>query len=345
MEGLVTAEPEAGTSVTELLAPVLRADFFLTDGRGLVTRWGARPARAFARDAKDVIGRPAFEAVVTGAGEWKRHLAGEAERPDSRVSATAAGEGFELELLVLPVLLNTSIDVSRLLEALGSDLTPEQRLARLERDHAEALRSLRNPPSDGRLAGLVIAYTAPDRPAAPSPVVGEPEERLSRIGELEREVAELRDRTDAALALAEHAIALADHRPAPSRPPPATTEGQAIGTIALDGRFEGINPAFESLVGYTEADFRHARWPSLADRDNVTEHRALLARLASGEIESARIETVYMHGQGLTVPVKGTLELVRADDGSPRHLRLSVDHEVTNSVAVSLPSAGDDAVF
>jgi hypothetical protein len=52
-----------------------------------------------------------------------------------------------------------------------------------------------------------------------------------------------------------------------------------------------------------------------------------------------------MHGQGLTVPVNGTLELVRADDGSPRHLRLSVDHEVAHSVAEALPGAGDDAVF
>ena len=102
---------------------------------------------------------------------------------------------------------------------------------------------------------------------------------------------------------------------------------QPLATIALDGRFESINPAFESLVGYTEADFRHARWPSLADREKLAEHRALLARLATGELESARVETVYMHGQGLTVPVKGKLELVRTEGGAPRHLQLSVDHD------------------
>ena len=192
----------------------------------------------------------------------------------------------------------------------------------------------------------MIAYTAPEREELPVPVVGEPEERLSRIGELEREVDELRERADAALELAEQALALVEHRSAPARPPPVAAEGQPQATIALDGRFETINPAFESLVGYSEADFRHARWPSLADRENVAEHRALLARLATGEIESARVETVYMHGQGLTVPVKGTLDLVRADDGSPRHLRLSVDHEVANgAVAEPLPGAGDDAVL
>ena len=39
----------------------------------------------------------------------------------------------------------------------------------MERDHAKALGSLVHPPSDGRLAGLVVAYTAPEReePAAP----------------------------------------------------------------------------------------------------------------------------------------------------------------------------------
>ena len=328
------------------LAPLLRADFFLTDGRGIVTRWGSRPARAFAREAEDVVGRPAFEVVVTGAGKWKRHLAGEGDRPGSRVSAKAVEGDFEVELLVLPVPLSQSLEMSRLLEGLGPDSPPKQQL---EHDHAEALNVLRDPPSSGDLAGLVVAYTAPERPGLPTPAVGEPEERLSRVGELEREVKELAERADSALALAEQALALVEHRSAPSQPPaapaaPATGQPQA--TIALDGRFESINPAFESLVGYSEADFRHARWPSLTDREKLSAHRALLAQLATGELESARVETVYMHGQGLTVPVNGMLELMRADDGSPGHLRLSVDHEVTDGPAAEpLASLGDDPVL
>ena len=62
----------------------------------------------------------------------------------------------------------------------------------------------------------------------------------------------------------------------------------------------------------------------MADRDNLVEHRRLLAQLAAGEVEQARIETLYLHGQGLIVPVHGTLELVR-EDGSPNHLLLTVD--------------------
>lgn len=328
------------------LAPLLRADFFLTDGRGIVTRWGSRPARAFAREAEDVVGRQAFEAVVTGAGKWASHLSGEGERPGSLVSATAVGEDFAVELLVLPVPLSESLEMSRLLEALALDLSPEERLARLERDHANALKVLREPPSTGRLAGLVVAYTAPEREELPVPVVGAPQEELTRMGELEREIEELRERADAALALAEQAIALVHHNAAPSAPAPEGAEGQPQATIGLDGHFESINPAFGALVGYSQEDFRHARWPSLADRDRIGEHRALLTRLATGEIETARVETVYMHGQGLTVPVKGTLELVRSEDGSPRHLLLSVDHQVTNgAVAEPLASVADDPVL
>ena len=133
------------------LAPLLRADFFLTDGRGIVTRWGSRPARAFAREAEDVVGRPAFEAVVSGAGKWKRHLAGETDRPGARVDATAVGEGFAVELLVLPVPLSESLEMSRLLEALGSELAPEAaaRPARARSRRRAGGAARRRPPTDG----------------------------------------------------------------------------------------------------------------------------------------------------------------------------------------------------
>ena len=99
---------------------------------------------------------------------------------------------------------------------------------------------------------------------------------------------------------------------------------QPLAVIALDGRFEHLNPAFCDLVGYTESEFRRARWPSPADRDNLVEHRRLQAALAAGEVEHARIDTVYLHGQGLIVPVSGTLDLVR-EDGRPSYLVLRVE--------------------
>lgn len=358
-DATATAERDERTSPEALLAPLLRADFFLTDGRGLVTRWGARPARAFAREAEDVVGRPAFEAVVSGAEGWVRYLAGEGEPPHPRVEATAVGEDFPVELLVLPVPLSESLEMSRLLEAMAPDLTPHERLDRMGRDHPAALervsaRAEGSPWDSDRLAGLVVAYTAPEREAQaappPPPAVGESEERLSRLGELEHqmadllelrgEIAALREQSEAALALAEQALALAEHRAdaasaaGPEReqdssPRPVreglddTDEPRAV--ISLDGRYEAINAAFEALVGYPEADFRRARWPSVTDRERLADHRATLTRLVTGDIEEAPVETVYMHGQGLTVPVKGVLELVRSDDGSPDHLLLSVD--------------------
>ena len=147
-------------------------------------------------------------------------------------------------------------------------------------------------PPTGRLAGLVVAYTTPERDeptehdAPATPAVGEGEERLSRLGELEREVATLRERADSR-ARARRAGARAGRPPRRLSAFGATPGARGIrrlpageGLIGLDGRFESINPAFEALVGYSDADFRRARWPSLADREQVAANRALLTRLA-----------------------------------------------------------------
>ena len=162
-----------------------------------------------------------------------------------------------------------------------------------------------------------------------------------------------RDDVASARALAEQAFALAEeaHLEAerrhhvredagraaaqPAEPEPPAREprpgfddsDQPLALIALDGRFEQINPAFEQLVGYSDREFRRARWPSLVDSENLMAHRALLVQLAAGEVERAGVDTMYLHAQGLLVPVKGGLELVRNGGGVPAHMLLSVDVE------------------
>ena len=82
-------------------------------------------------------------------------------------------------------------------------------------------------------------------------------------------------------------------------------DGDAVG---LEGKFRELNPAFAKLVGYQEHEFGKAAWPSPHDRAVYQQQQEQLAQLASGEIESVTVQSTYMHGQGLMVPVVGTPE-------------------------------------
>ena len=95
-------------------------------------------------------------------------------------------------------------------------------------------------------------------------------------------------------------------------------------SIRLDGHFAELNPAFSELVGYPEQEFKAASWPPVADRSNLAQHREQLQRMLAGEIESARVDTAYVHAQGLLVPVVGRLSLMR-ESGRPSHFLLEVD--------------------
>lgn len=96
---------------------------------------------------------------------------------------------------------------------------------------------------------------------------------------------------------------------------------QPRATIALDGRFQALNPAFSDLLGYTEAEFQQAVWPPVMDRANLDKHRQQMKDMLEGKVESAEINTGYVHAQGLLVPIVGKLSLVR-EGGEPDHFLL-----------------------
>ena len=77
-------------------------------------------------------------------------------------------------------------------------------------------------------------------------------------------------------------------------------------------------------MGYPEQEFKAASWPPVADRSNLAKHREQLQRMLAGEIESARVDTGYVHAQGLLVPVVGRISLMR-EAGQPSHFLLEVD--------------------
>lgn len=97
---------------------------------------------------------------------------------------------------------------------------------------------------------------------------------------------------------------------------------EPMATIAMDGHFRELNEAFTDLVGYSEEDFRSASWPPVMDRANLPKHREQMKRMIAGEIESADVNTGYVHAQGLLVPVTGTISLVKVD-GEPDHFLLA----------------------
>ena len=99
--------------------------------------------------------------------------------------------------------------------------------------------------------------------------------------------------------------------------------------LTLNGKFKELNPAFTKLVGYKEHEFMKAAWPSPHDRSDYKDQLEQLRRLGSGELDEVEVASTYMHGQGLMVPVVGTLTLATGDDGAPSHLVLEAEDRVT----------------
>jgi PAS domain S-box-containing protein len=121
--------------------------------------------------------------------------------------------------------------------------------------------------------------------------------------------------------------------PATKKPGPVKREprhgfddaSKPMAIVGLDGKFRELNPAFVKLVGYQEHEFAKATWPSPHDRAVYQQQQEQLSQLSSGEIASVIVQSTYMHGQGLMVPVIGELKAVPGEDGLPVHLLLEAE--------------------
>ena len=128
----------------------------------------------------------------------------------------------------------------------------------------------------------------------------------------------------------------------PSQPVPATTygepdpppcaAGEAAALIGLDGMFKRLDAEFCRLLGCSEAELRSARWPSVIDRENLSAHQEIARALRAGEIESAEVETIYMHAQGLLVPIEGRVSMFRDAAGAPSHYLFAADVSRTSGL-------------
>ena len=205
--------------------------------------------------------------------------------------------------------------------------------ASFERETAEVKATLERQAEELRSALDAVAAAREESAAAREDAAAAREDLVSAVAE----AAAAREDAAAARAVADRAHAIADelhideerrHRerveadreaPAPAAPPTADAPplrgpregfddvGQPLAVIGLDGRFEQLNPGFESLVGYSEQEFRRARWPSLVDRTTSSSTASCWLSSPPVRSSSARVETVYLHGQGLLVPVIGEM--------------------------------------
>jgi PAS domain S-box-containing protein len=106
---------------------------------------------------------------------------------------------------------------------------------------------------------------------------------------------------------------------------------QPLAILGLDGKFKELNPSFARLVGYQEHEFAKAAWPSPHDRQVYKQQQEDLRLLVNGEIDTVIVQSTYMHGQGLMVPVVGHLTLVRGDDGLPAQVLLTAEDRAANT--------------
>ena len=184
-----------------LLKQIIGGWFILTDGQGVISKWGEPAEILFGRDAAEALGHPFFEHLLVGplsddAEQWHSFLAaGDPPRARALVEVTARHAEpdtlFPLEAVFVPVKLDEGFDFSLFLEDLAFELPMNMMLARMRQQHPVVVRAMRaaidaEPQAwEGwRTAGTMVAF----RPLAPTPWVEE--ELLRREHERARRDAE-----------------------------------------------------------------------------------------------------------------------------------------------------------
>jgi diguanylate cyclase (GGDEF)-like protein/PAS domain S-box-containing protein len=98
-----------------------------------------------------------------------------------------------------------------------------------------------------------------------------------------------------------------------------------IALLSREGRFLRVNRKLSDIVGYSEIEllqrfFHQVTWP-----EDLLEDRAVMARLAAGEIGDVQRETRYVHKDGRTVWVALSVSTMREAATSQLRLILAVE--------------------
>jgi PAS domain S-box-containing protein len=92
-----------------------------------------------------------------------------------------------------------------------------------------------------------------------------------------------------------------------------------IAITNLDGTFEGCNPAFCELLGYSEAELRPVDFLSLVHPSDREQNLADVRRLLAGEVSSFELENRYVDKAGRAVWVRKWVSVLPNEAGRPAH--------------------------
>lgn len=93
-----------------------------------------------------------------------------------------------------------------------------------------------------------------------------------------------------------------------------------IAITDMEARFQLCNPAYCTLLGYSEEEFREIDFSSLVHPDDRAANLAEIRQLQAGDIASFEIENRYVHKSGATVWGHKYVSILRDEKGRPMHL-------------------------
>ena len=99
-------------------------------------------------------------------------------------------------------------------------------------------------------------------------------------------------------------------------------ENAATGIAITDwqGRFQQCNPAYCTLLGYTEEELRQLEFPALIHPEDRDQNLEKIQKLRAGELPFFEIENRYVRKDGQTVWVHKFVSILPDSTGKPAHI-------------------------
>ncbi len=122
----------------------------------------------------------------------------------------------------------------------------------------------------------------------------------------------------------------------------SAAHGMAI--VSTAGKFEKVNAALCSMVGYCEAELLATDFQTITHPDDLAADEAFVHELLQSSRASYQMEKRYFHKDGGIIWVQLSVSLVRANDGTPVHFVAQIqDITISKSASQRLQTLLDTA--